>query len=122
MAEEIRDVAHRSTVKKSKKTWRQQKPMSGTDEEKVVAGENQERTHVPAPLTGCEKDTLALLAETLDQIKERVKKHPVLTRDQKEDFLVDVEIVRVQIRKNVPNRDIILLFSTDLSQLNPAAI
>ena len=115
MAAEIKDVVHRSTMQKVKKTRQEQEPGRGTEERSGVPIESREPSPAPATSARYERDKSALLSEILNQIKERLRAFPALTRNQKEDFLVDVEAIRAQIRKNVPNETILLTLLEGLS-------
>ena len=105
MVEEIKDVVHKSTTQRQDKIGRRPELLLGIEEEKTAT--DLEPVVAPAPAVDPEKDKFALFFELLDQIEERLQENPALTRDQQEDFLVDVNNIRVQITKNVPNKDVV---------------
>ena len=61
------------------------------------------------------------MRELLDRIEQQVVKDEQLSTSQREDFLVDVDNIRVQIRKNEPNVQIISILIEDLGNVQSCA-
>jgi HD-like signal output (HDOD) protein len=106
MAEEIEDVVQRSIEQKKKIDV----PADSVEESGVAAAEEGGGVEARA-----REGEVARLAQKLKELQDRLRGHPDLSPEQREDFLVDADNLRAQIDKNVPNETVVLALLDQLA-------
>ena len=105
---EVEDVVRRSTAQTAREPGERPATQRRTREEAPPA---------PAAPAAHEPDGVAQLSAILDQLREKLRQSTALTREQRDDLLVDVDILRAQFNKHEPNRTVVFAVIDALSRV-----